>query len=140
MAKAKIQSKVSILHDGVDMKWGKLVIDMEVTRNDSNYTVITNRYAENDGVLTLIKTKTFVKDFAEIDALNEMIKPYIDYSLPYSERCQREEDLALLVYVQNDFVKDEQGNVTVGKTIGNLNPEDWEIANTYEVFKQAQKK
>ena len=140
MAKAKIQSKVSILYDAMDMKWGKIVIDMEVTRNDSNYTVITNRYAENDGVLTLIKTKTFIKEFAEIDALNEMIKPYIDYSLPYSERCQREEDLALLVYVQNDFIKDENGEVIVGKTICNLNPEDWEIANTYEVFKKAQKK
>ena len=140
MAKAKIQSKVSILYDAMDMKWGKIVIDMEVTRNDSNYTITTNRFAENEGVQTLIKTKTFIKDFAEIDGLNEMIKPYIDYNLPYSERCQREEDLALLVYVQNDFIKDENGDVIEGKTICNLNPEDWEIANTYEVFKQAQKK
>lgn len=140
MAKAKIQSKVSILYDAMDMKWGKIVIDMEVSRNDFNYTITTNRFAENEGVQTLIKTKTFIKEFAEIDALNEMIKPYIDYSLPYSERCQREEDLALLVYVQNDFIKDENGEVIVGKTICNLNPEDWEIANTYEVFKMANNK
>ena len=139
MAKAKIQSKVSVLYDAMDMKLAKIVIDMEVTRNDSNYTVTTNRYADNEGVQTLIKTKTFIKEFAEIDGLNEMIKPYIDYSLPYSERCQREEDLALLVYVQNDFIKDENGEAIPGKTICNLNPEDWEIANSYEVFKSARK-
>ena len=62
MAKAKIQSKISILYDAMDMKWGKIVIDMEVTRNPDNYTVITNRYADNNGVQTLIKTKTFIKD------------------------------------------------------------------------------
>ena len=140
MAKAKIQSKVSVLYDAMDMKHGKIVIDMEVVRNESNYTVTTNRYADNDGVQTLIKTKTFIKEFAEIDGLNEMIKPYIDYNLPYSERCQREEDLALLVYVQNDFIKDENGEVIPGKTICNLNPEDWEIANSYEVFKYSTKR
>ena len=66
-----------------------------------------------------------------------MIKPAIDQNLPYSERIQRERDMALLVYVQTDFIKDQDGNIIEGKTIGNLNPDQWEIASDYSRFKKA---
>lgn len=140
MAKAKIQSKVPFLIDSIDRIWGKLIVEMELIENDYNFTINITRICDNNGVQTPLKPKQFTKEFEEINGLYEVVKTIVDQTLPYTERNQRERDMALLIYVQTDFVKDEEGNILEGKTIGNLNPEDWEIANTYDVFKQAQKK
>lgn len=139
MRKGKIQSTVPVLYDSIDKKWGKIIIEMEVIENDHNFTVITQRYSDCDGIVTFIRSKEFTKSFEEINGLYKAIKPHIDQTLPYIERVQRERDMALLFYVRTDFIKDENGNVLEGVTLADLLPEQWEIATSYERFKAAKK-
>lgn len=124
---AKLQTKIPVLYDARDCKIATVIVEMKVIENGNDFTVEINDFAENEGVTTHIKTKSFFKSAAEINGLYEMVSPMVDQSLPYSEREKQTKEFALLVFVQNDFVKDGEGKSMVGKTIYNLTPNDWEI-------------
>lgn len=124
---AKLNTTVPVLYCTRDNKTAVIITEMIVTENGDGFTVDINDYADNDGVVMHIKRKSFFKTAEEINGLYDMVSPMVDQTLPYSEKQIQTKEFAFLVYVQNDFIKDAAGNTIEGKTIYNLNPDQWEI-------------
>jgi hypothetical protein len=137
---AKIETKVELLYDSRDNKWGRIVIEMTKQQVGNFYNLTITDYLETSTVteiegqepiisksLSFIRTKPYQKTVAEVDGLYNAVSGYVDSKLPFTEKQYQIENFALLVYVQNDWKKDREGNPVVGKTIYDLLPSDWQI-------------
>ena len=124
---AKIQTKVPVLYDSRDHKFGKVIIEMNVTQNGAGHTIEVSDSSNVEGVITHLRRKTFYKTAEEINGLYDMVASMVDPELSYTEREASMKSYALLAFVQNDPIKDAEGKNIKGKTIYNLKPDDWEI-------------
>ena len=131
---AKLITTKEVLYDARDYKFGKVIIEMKTTRQGDFYHIevidTAVKEIEVDGQIqttsSFIKRKDLQKPTAEVDGLYAMVSASIPTDLSYTERQCKIEEIALLVYVQNDWIKDENGENTDFLIYG-LQPADFEI-------------
>lgn len=96
-------------------------IDAETAREDEN--------GEEEKIVyqkSINEKKVFIPN-EQINALFSQVEAFIPEKMSRVEAEKLRHELALLAFVQNDFIKDEQGEIIEGKTIYNLLPNDWEV-------------
>lgn len=137
----QIQTKQPILYNTRDYKFAKIKVQLELSQTDSGYNAVITDFAEvkiitettgepiESTISTLINRKNIFISEPQINYLFGMVDNVIPKEIPFFEREILLRQNAFLTYVQNDFIKDENGDLVTGKTIYNLNPSDWEIIN-----------
>lgn len=143
----RIKTKIPVLYDARENKYGIVVSQLEVKKNTLGYFSTITDFVEKESryipentegepieeqittYLEQINQKHITISNEEINTLFGLVNHQVPADLPYFEREQVLFSYAFLVYVQNDFIKDEKGRKIEGKTIYNISPDNWEITN-----------
>ncbi len=136
-----IQTKTAnVLTDARSTKKGRIVLELKLSPSVDNYTATINDYKEtiiellDENQVPVLVTKydflssrTIQITAEKINLLYSAVDTMVPTNIPYFEREKQLSSLAFLLYVQNDFMTDENGNEMPGITIYGLSATDWEL-------------
>lgn len=136
----KIRTKKQVMYCAREHKFSHITVEMSYIPTTEGYratitdyidaeTAHINEQGEEEKVPypKQINTKNLLIPNEQINQLFAMVEPAVGKKLSRVEAEQVRHEMALLVFVQNDFIKDEQGEIIKGKTIYNLDPTEWEV-------------
>lgn len=136
----KIRTKKQVMYCAREHKFSHITVEMSYIPTAEGYratikdyidaeTTHINERGEEEKVSynKQINTKNLLIPNEKINQLFAMVEPAIGKKLSRVEAEKLRHEMALLVFVQNDFIKDEQGEIIKGKTIYNLDPTEWEV-------------
>lgn len=136
----KIRTKKKVMFCAREHKFSHITVEMRYIPTEAGYSATITDYIDKESTYTdengveqthqylmKINEKNITIPNEQINQLFAMVEPAVGKKLSRVEAEKLRHEMALLVFVQNDFIKDEQGEIIKGKTIYNLEPTEWEV-------------
>ena len=136
--KSILKSKVKVLYDTCLLRKDFVYSSITLIGNTAHvrdYVIHQKEVYDNENLVMVpypeeeqLRVRTKILEDTVIDNLFESIEPELPSNLGRVQKDRLAHQLAHLVFVQNDFITDEDDNPTQ-LTIWGLQPDQWEIYN-----------
>lgn len=136
----KIRTKKQVMYCAREHKFSHITMEMTYIPTAEGYRATitdyidaTTSHQDENGeekevaYQKQINSKNLLIPNEQINYLFGMVEPHIDKKLSRVEAEKLRHELAFLIFVQNDFIKDENGKIIQGKTVYNVAPDVWEV-------------